>query len=37
MAKQFVVDQPAGSLVKGSIDSDNITFGDEFLQDSVSD
>lgn len=31
MVEQFVVDQPAGGLIKRSIDCDNITLGHEFL------
>ena len=32
MAEQLGVDQPTGGLVKWSVDSDNVAFGDEFLE-----
>ena len=37
VSEELVVDQPEGSLVKWSVDRDDITLGDKFLLDTVSD
>jgi len=37
VVEELGVDQPTSSLVKWSVDCDNVALGDEFLEDAVSD